>query len=157
MAEKFVLVSALETLNKGDVFVEWPLHVTILPWFTLPTERQRAFENALTNRTHDVASIHTIGGEEAFFGPRQDARVRKLRRIGALASLHQLALETVRSFDGSVDDPYIERNYEPHVTFQDEKGIEEGQEVTLTALQLVRGEEAGRRTVQRVFYFGKEE
>jgi len=154
MAEKLVLVSALETLNKGQQFTEWPLHVTILPWFGLPKDREQAFDNALTNRVYKVAPVFTVGGEVALFGPNKDVQVRKLRSIGTLASLHNLVLETVRGFDGTIDSPYIERNYEPHVTFRNEQGISEGQELKLATLQLIRGDTTGLRTVERNFYLG---
>ncbi len=153
MAEKFVLISALEPLERGDQFEQWPLHVTIVPWFALPKEREQAFLNALVNRVYGKSSFVTTGGDEALFGPDKDVRVRKLRRIGALAALHNIALGAVHDFDGVVDGGYVGRDYVPHVTYQGERGIEEGQELELSAMQLVRGDVDGSRTVERVFYF----
>jgi len=156
MAEKFVLVSTLDSLEKGEQFTLWPLHVTVMPWFSMPDGNRQAFKNTLTNRLHDVAPIVARGDAEALFGLTKDVPVRTLHSMGALASLHALALEVVERFDGAVDSPYVGSNYIPHITNQNGEGIEEGQEVRFDAVQLIRGDVNGLRTVERVFYLANE-
>lgn len=155
MAEKLVLVSSLEPLKKGDRFETWPLHVTILQWFSLPREFEPAFVNALANQAHATKPPVAVGDVEAMFGPEHDVRVRTLRSMGALAALHARVYETARRFDGIVDSPYVLRDYRPHVTYQGERGIAEGETVRLTAMQLIRGDVGGPRTIEHVFHLGQ--
>ena len=164
MAEKLFLASSLEPLHKGDQFKDWPLHVTVVPWFQV--NLYRAFENALGNKIHslspvqitgssEIVPLRTVGGDEALFGPEEDVRVRKLRDIGALASLHDTLLSMIERFDGQLEDTtYTGTHYVPHVTFlEDGRGIEEGERVELPGMQLISKGPESVKTVERVFTF----
>lgn len=156
MAEKLVLISSLENLEKGDDFDEWPLHVTIMPWFTVPKELERSFINAMENRMYETRPLKVVGDTDEYFGPAKTVHVRTLRNIGALASLHSRTLETLTRSGGIVDSPYIQEYFRPHITYQNGHSIKENQEVELTHMQLLRGDTQGARRVEKVFSFLKD-
>ena len=157
MAEKLVLVSAIEELNKGDTFEDqdWPLHVTIVPWFSVQEQFEPGMVRSLANHMHHVRPQTVIGDQNELFGERKTVKVRTLRHIGQLATLHTNILDVLNRIGGEVDSPYIRDLYRPHVTYQHGVSINEGQEVTLSRMQLIRGDESGPRRVENVFSFIK--
>lgn len=162
MAEKLVLISAIEELSKGDLFEDqdWPLHVTVMPWFSIPKQYEPDFVDALASRMHSVSPIVVIGDQNEYFGDKEKGeriKVRTLRNIGKLAyDIHPSVLDIINRFGGEVDSPYIRDLYRPHVTYQHGVAIDEGEEVTLERLQFIRGDERGPRLVENVFTFTKD-
>ena len=162
MAEKLVLVSAIEELNKGDTFEDqdWPLHVTVMPWFSV----QKRFEDELVDEVRDYAStirpLKVIGHVDKMFGPPnnplKEVKVRTLRNTARITGLHTGILDIINRYGAEVDLPYIRDLYQPHVTYQRGLGIEKDQEITLENLQLLRGDIIGPRIVERTFVLGEE-
>jgi 2'-5' RNA ligase len=155
MAEKFVLASTLEPLKTGDQFETWPLHVTIMQWFTIPENRFAPFDNSLKNRMHDFAPTVIEGDQVEWFGPENDVRVRVLKNIGALASLHSAVLDTISNHGGTIYSEYIGEYFRPHVTFQGEEGLEENEKRDIRGMHLIRGDVTGPRTVIKQYPFLK--
>lgn len=158
MAEKLVLISAIEELNKGDTFEDqdWPLHVTVMPWFSVPKQFEPGLIHSLANQMHQVRPQAVVGDQNELFGDRKTIEVRTLRNIGKLATLHVSVLGILNRIGGEVNSPYIRDLYRPHVTYQHGKGINENEEVTLSRMQLIRGDESGPRRVENVFNFIKD-
>lgn len=162
MAEKLVLVSAIEELNKGDTFEDqdWPLHVTIMPWFNV----QKQFEDELIDEVADYAGtthpLKVIGDVNKIFGPPnkplEEVKVRTLRNTARIALLHTGILDIINRYGAEVTSPYIRGSYQPHVTYQHGSGIEKDQEIILENLQLIRGDVSGPRIVEHTFSFGKD-
>lgn len=158
MAEKFVLISALEKFDQGDSFEnnDWPLHVTVMPWFSLPKQLESDFVDVTESHMHGVDPMMVIGDANEWFEPNQSVRVRTLRHIGQLASLHVNMLAIVTRHGGEVDSTFIRDDYRPHVTYQQKRGITQDQKITLSRMQLIRGDVDGPRAVEKVFHFGGE-
>lgn len=158
MAEKLVLISAIEGLHKGDTFEDqdWPLHVTIMPWFSVQKRFEPGLVHSLANHMHHVRPQTVIGDQNELFGDLKTIKVRTLRHIGQLATLHTNVLGILNRIGGEVDSPYIRDLYRPHVTYQHGVSIDEDEEVTLTRMQLIRGDESGPRRVENVFNFIKD-
>lgn len=146
MAEKLGIISSLEPLKKGDEFSEFPLHVTLMTWFDM--SHKEAFTHQLQNFAARNATQAVIGGEEAMFGPNNDIRVRKLGTAGSLYAMHVDLLDMVTKLDGKVwSGGYVGEDYIPHVTYQGDHGLEEGDVARLSHIQLISGDETGPRTV----------
>ena len=158
MAEKLVLVSAIEELNKGDTFEDqdWPLHVTIMPWFSVQEQFESGMIRSLANHMHHVRPQTVIGDQNELFGENKTVKVRTLRHIGQLATLHTSILDILNRIGGEVDSPYIRDLYRPHVTYQHGVSIDKNEEVTLSRMQLIRGDATGPRRVENVFTFIKD-
>lgn len=146
MAEKFGIIASLEPLKKGDEFEQFPVHVTLMTWFSMP--RERVFMNKLQNFAYTYGPQEIAGGDEAMFGKEADIRVRKLGRSGALYAMHADLLAMIRGLDGEVwSGGFVGDDYIPHVTYQEGRGLSEGEAVTLSRIQLISGDETGPRRV----------
>lgn len=146
MAEKFGIISSLDPIKKGDQFEQFPLHVTLMTWFDMPNER--AFMNKLQNFAHEYGPQAVEGGDEALFGINGDVRVRKLGRVGSLYAIHDDLHEIIIGLGGEIwSGGFVKDDYLPHVTFQDDRGIELGEQLILDRFQVIRGDEIGPRTV----------
>lgn len=150
-----LLVCTLEPLAKHAQFAEWPLHVTVVPWFTLPEQMRPAFINRVTNLTHRLSPITITGDEEAWFGERHDIRVMKVRHMGALATLHSELLHDIEESGSQVFSEWLDDEYAPHVTFHDGQSLETGESAELKEMQYIRMDMTTRRkVVEHVFTFG---
>lgn len=150
-SDKYVLVSTLEPVEKGMEFTKWPLHVTLVPWFTLPDGSFRAFDNALQNRIHNFRVQEPVGDKLELFGPNKDIRVRTLRKIGELASMHRDLAESIEQVGGALHDVWVKDLYQPHVTYTEDQGVDEGEKISLTNLNLIWGDINGNRRVEKVY------
>ena len=155
MSEKFTLISSLDDIKVGDQFEQWPLHVTVMPWFSLPEGRLAPFDNRLRNMMHNYKPMTMTGKQEAMFGPESDVRVRVVGDLGAFAVMHEAMRVLVNDNDGEVLSPYVGDAFVPHITFQGEQGIDEGQVFTLSGLQLIAGDATGPREVRKQYRFMK--
>ncbi len=150
-SDKFVLVASLDPLEKGDEFTRWPLHVTLLPWFTIPDDRMQAFDNSVKSRVHTYEAQYPAGDTLEMFGPEKNVPVRTLKNIGRLAHMHRELVECVERVNGTFYDSWIKDNFRPHLTFQKDKGIDEDELIALTHLELIWGDIHGNRRVEQVY------
>ncbi len=156
MAEKLTIVGSLEPerlYEKGDKFEgEWPLHVTLMPWFSL-NGSQPAFEHATGQAVQRFGVQEIVGGKEALFG---EDRVRLLGRVANLAGIHYLIMANLARQDGNfeTDDDlrHVGDDYVPYV-----KGLDKSETASFDRLQLVKrvmdreGKDTGVRTVINSF------
>lgn len=158
MAEKFAIISSLEPLQRGDTFESWPLHVTVMTWFSLPTHQERAFDNALRNRMHDIKPFEVTGAKQELFGPDSDVPVRLLGRVGMLGSLHNQILPVIERMSGEIipeNSDFVGDGYRPHITDQPHGRFGEGETVLLDSMQLISGDTDGPRKVLETYNFLK--
>lgn len=153
MAEKLTIVGSLEPkklYKKGDTFEgEWPLHVTMMPWFTLKGDRTD-FEQSVGDAMQYFGPQEIVGGKEDMFGPDHDIRVRLLKNMGRLAGMHDVIMANVKKQEGRFrleSLHHVGDGYVPHATYQGEYGLEHGERAKFDRLQLVRGDISGPRTV----------
>ena len=146
MAEKYGVISSLEPLKKGDTFEVFPLHVTLMTWFDIPNEA--VFLNQLYNFAHRFSSQNVVGGQEAQFGVNNDVRVRTLGRAGSLHAMHEELFDMIKTQNGEVwHGGFVGADYVPHVTYQNNRGLEQDEAANLDRIQLIRGDETGPRLV----------
>ncbi len=146
MAEKLTIISSFEQHQKGEVFEQFPLHITLLPWFDVPY-RQSLLHSVQNFATRQSPQRVEAAGE-AMFGPNEDIRVRLLGRVGSLHAMHEELLEIVSRQHGEILTPeFVDKKYVPHVTYQGDYGLEEGEVRTIDRLQVVSGDMTGPRKV----------
>lgn len=149
LEHKDIFVSGLMPLEKGDeINGEWPLHVTIVPWFTIPEHFEGAFSVAIANAMHKIHPITIHGQEEKYFGEDNSIRVRTVNSMGGLALLHDKLTDLIDRFDGEIFSQYIQgrEGYAPHVTATESDELENCEQRTLTHLHRIR-KTAGKKVV----------
>jgi 2'-5' RNA ligase len=120
----------------GERFKQWPLHVTIVPWFrnevpsgTLARELQSGYEGARPF----MVSV----GKESRFGYRRQKTVNLLDS----PELYRLEGQTRRVLHahGSwvVDEADKTRSFRPHVTAQDGERVHEGDNFRIETLYII--------------------
>ena len=145
-----LLMCSLEPMEPGTTFEQFPLHVTIQPWFSVPERMQGAFQNALTNTMHEQMKqppVKIIAGEEAVFGWEHAVRVRLLASgLGRLANLHLQTSELIQRFGGTLMQRGVGDAYTPHVTYTKHGGIEAGTPFYLPGIQHVQRDRVTRKS-----------
>jgi 2'-5' RNA ligase len=159
MAEKLILVGAVEEM-KPFQDQDWPLHVTVMPWFSVPKKFEDELIDEVADYTRTVRPLRVIGDVDKIFGPLgkplEEVKVRTLRNTARIALLHTGILDIINHYGAEVHSPYIRDLYQPHVTYQRGSGIEKDQEIILENLQLVRGDVSGPRIVEHTFELAKD-
>lgn len=153
-----LLVCTLERVEAGDTFPNGtPLHVTVQPWFAVRENTERDLRLALVRYADMQSPFAITGGERALFGPNNDLPVTKIDEgVVQLTALHLTTLGLIKKLGGTVDSPWIQEKYVPHVSDRQREGrsLQPEESVVLRALQLVRREPAGgKRIIETVFEF----
>jgi 2'-5' RNA ligase len=120
----------------GATFKDWPLHVTIVPWFRLITPSS---ELASELREHYVGSkpfkINVL--QEAQFGYKK----KKVVNIVDASELRRLEGQTRRLLHSHkawiVDEADKTRNFHPHVTAQKTERVHDGDSFNCSCLYIV--------------------
>ena len=114
--------------------LDWPLHVTILPWFTV-IEKSVALDDIKQVIT-DTHSFELIIGPEELFG---ETKVNLIGQPGKVEALHETLLEvSANNIVFSKDPEWIGNQYRPHVTHHGAERLYEGDTVTVGAVTIVQ-------------------
>jgi len=137
MSQKYIVVSFLEPLENGFNFSckEWPLHITLLPNFTI-----KGSLNELINKLGELASIVSafdveVGNNERF-GPNGEVLVSLIKPNENILSLHNVLVDVAKLY--VFDTPqYIGDGYRPHATVQLNNKLIRGQIKNINSITLV--------------------
>jgi 2'-5' RNA ligase len=136
-----ILVHMLEPQMVGSYFDRgrWPLHITLMPWFSSPTERRRELEAALKLLAQATPPASLIIGEPALFGPNKDIPVQLVAEAGKLRPLHQGLLDLLKllQLPLTAGHSFIGPEYTPHVSQYEDRRTEPGQRVEASDFYLV--------------------
>lgn len=107
----------LEPADVGYEFIEWPLHITIVPWFPCDDEKKldAILEEIAGN--HPVFSV-TVGPAE-WFGPKKDVPVNLVEASPALMALHIAVFEALEKNNFPIHQKeFVGAGYRAHITHQ---------------------------------------
>ena len=144
MTYEYILVALLDDHRPGDAFAQWPLHVTLVPWFS-PLDLKQFIEE-LKRKAGMYAQITSTVGEQRIWGPHT---VNVIDRVPVLQELHTELLALVRLHGRLlINEQYTGENYTPHVTRQSTIAAAQGRIVTIHAVYLIsRPAGGGQKTV----------
>lgn len=159
MSERLTIPHFIKEIPAGTEFKQWPLHITLLPWFLGELSEVQA---ELATAAEDLKSCHvTIGekgvknsrelGDVEYFGPSGDVAVRLLKESTNLGVIHGMLL---RSFHKYIEDKtYIGGGYNPHLTIRGNEDPGAEYVVDVDKLYLVRYINVlGGKVVEQVVY-----
>lgn len=133
MTHEYILVALLGNYQPGDTFAQWPLHVTLVPWFD-PRDLSE-FVAQLQNVAAKYGSIESTVGEQRIWGPNT---VNVITRVPQLQRLHLELLSLVRAHGTLlINEQYTGSNYTPHITHQKGVSAKKGSGVVLDTIYLV--------------------
>lgn len=138
-----LIVHLVEERPEGFRFVrsrgEWPLHITLVPWFTINDEAQtysRLEEVASASAAFDV----TVGALD-MFGTHNDVPVNIVREQEKIKALHLRIVAALQELDAAfVEERWIGENYRAHITRHESQGrwCDEGEVENIDDFHLVR-------------------
>lgn len=154
-----ILVIALEDLPIGYTFdrtrQSWPLHITLLNWFT--TQDEPSTLDALAHSASLVEPFVVLVGDDAMFGSENDVPVSLLENDAELKALHKNVLKTVLDTGGelSQETVWIGDDYTPHATHHGSKRAKPGENVTVSRICIVTVHEGDKCEVARYIPLGR--
>lgn len=125
-------------LELGDTFPQWPLHVTIVPWFRLQDHTDHIVQG-LTEALHPITPFTVTADAPILLGPRRNRPAILLRK----PTPFQVIEQRVRTYFHKkrawlVDETTkIRRGYRPHVTFQQNEQLQPGETFTCDRLYVI--------------------
>lgn len=137
-----ILVSMLGPAKVGDRFTSWPLHMTLLSWFTAPSvqEVSEVLDDVL--RAHE--SFVAKPAKRAYFG-KQRLAVRLVDLSPALRNLHYSLLQMAADNNWQVKGRYVGDQFVSHVTQQ--KSFDAEVSFAVDSIYMVESQPQGYREV----------
>jgi len=146
--ERLMIAHFTEPLGLDYEFEDWPLHISILPWFHRNKEIAVAeLELAVVH----MKSCRIALGAKAldsveFFGVNEDIPVRRVKDCTSLGVMHGMLLS---QFQLDLEDKtFIGGAYNPHLTIRENEDPGEGFEIDIKDISLVEYGKPVKKVVQ---------
>ena len=142
MAAHDQLVCALvHELAVGETFEDWPLHVTIVPWFK-PRVGEAVLLGHLAQAVKDQLAFSATVGKDAYFGAKA---VSLMQQIPHWQRIQEAAFAVVGE-DAVPTAPYnfVGSNFKPHMTVQKDLRLHPGDTFVCDALYVIEHTGEGR-------------
>lgn len=150
--QKYVIVGLLQPLAVGTEFMPeyYPLHVTIVPSFQLKTIDQHTIEELMKLcAAYPLLALTALNDE--YFGSHKEVLVSPFEKNETIQDLHQAILRILQTAGATIDEPeYIDVNYRPHTTVQDNERIYAGDKVLIDSLVIIDKLPGGNPTMRKI-------
>jgi len=159
MAIEHLMVAApLVATEVGEEYESLPPHVTLFPWFDIPTANWPRFNAALGNVASETVQPTIKGGDAAVFGAdHRPIAVRRLNRATQTFNIihgfdiHADIHRAVRRYGGDFDPSFVGQYWRPHVSNKRNYALAEDEEVRLSELTVFqRRIVSGKKMVKAV-------
>ena len=159
MAVEHLMVAApLAPAEVGREYTSLPPHMTLFPWFELPTVNWPGFDKALGAVIEEGALQPTIRGGNAL-APASEAGSLAVRRLAALPftvndalDLHTAVHRAIRRHGGDFDPSFVGSRWQPYVSDKAGYALEEDEELRIGEIAVFqRRVTAGVQMVKAVY------
>lgn len=136
-----ILVYMLEPQAVGTYFdrKRWPLHITLLPWFSASRDQHSQIKNSLAYVAQSTSAIPVEVGERALFGPLQDIPVNLISNQDNLRKLHQNLLNAIGLMQLPLVNPkYTGADYTAHISQYEDRYANQGDKIMVDSIYLVQ-------------------
>jgi len=127
----------IEPVSVNEQFRDWPLHVIIVPWFKA-NEASNGLVKGLGKALKNFGPLRVTVDKEARFGYRKSKPVNLLLS-SKLEDIEKKTRSLLHLTGAKIIDETtkIKRSFRPHVTFQKEKHLREGDTFVASKLYIV--------------------
>jgi 2'-5' RNA ligase len=134
MKKEYVVVALLDTADIGDRLVQWPLHLTIVPWFSYYEPEK--FLDEVRNIVNQTSAIDLQVSSQTTWGYNT---VNTVQYSISLHRLHEdlLKLAMKHGRMNRTGNDYHGRSYTPHITHQGRSRVNEGQRIKIETVYVV--------------------
>jgi 2'-5' RNA ligase len=125
--------------------VNWPLHITLVPWFLcgLPDKLDMELARALAG----LQQFDVRVGDETMFGSKKNMRVNLIEPNDQLSKLHQILLGKVRQLGQlDTDEQFTGEGYRAHITHVRDRFRSSGDKVRIDSIHLTELTDPGHCT-----------
>ena len=127
----------VEPIAKAATFTDWPLHVTIVPWFRLDQSSSNLALLLLQNFTDHAAFTVYVRGENQF-GYKKQKTVNLVSASQLLVIESQTRQVLHKQHAWIVDEAdHTQRSFRPHVTVQRSRRVQEGDQFHCNRLYII--------------------
>jgi 2'-5' RNA ligase len=114
-----ILVWFVDAPVSGSSFIKkrssWPLHLTLVPWFTCSDIPSLQDDLQYIARTNSSVLLHV--GEYDAFGPDKTTTVNLIQEVVPVTALHSQLLSTILKHKGVLSEgAYVGPTFRPHIT-----------------------------------------
>ena len=122
-----LVVAFVQNPVVGDTFTDWPLHVTVVPWFRVSLSTEE-LAKCLTDALSGVQPFEVVMSVEALFGSRQNKTVNIVWLPSPLQTIEKRVRKLLRNRKAWLVDETTKQHekYVPHVTAQKDERLYEG-------------------------------
>lgn len=133
-----LICAFVEPQSESEQFADWPLHVTIVPWFRTPLTTATIVQ-ALAKRLHNQPQFQVTLDGEAQFGRRGQKLVHLVQEPTPLMGIEQKIRSYLHKHDAWIADETTasRRPFRPHVTRQAHADVEAGSTFMCDTLYIV--------------------
>lgn len=118
---------------------EWPLYVTLLPWFGIPETREDELKHELRRIADKTEPISVKTEGEDMFGRKHNIRVRLLGSESLRAMHYRLTNVVENNLKGVIrDTEFCGRKYQPHIAEQGHILVPANKELKISSFSLVQ-------------------
>ena len=136
-----ILVHMLEPQEIGSYFDRhrWPLHITLLPWFSARPDQHAQLRQTLTQVAQTVPPAAVTVGGIAQFGPHKDIPVNLIADQTTLVPLHQALLDLIHELGMPlVSAEWIGPTFTAHISRYEDRHANAGDTVRVGSFYLVQ-------------------
>jgi len=134
--EHLVVIMA-EATRVGREFVEWPLHITIVPWFPTADEAKLDAVMEILAARHQAFEVKV--GKIDYFGKKDKLAVNHIEDNNRLRDLHWEVFHSLEKNGFLIHQKdHLGEKYKPHITHQAGRYKWPGEVVNISALSLVK-------------------
>ncbi len=120
-----IIVHLVEKRAEGTIFArtraDWPLHVTLVPWFSVADDQRDALLSQLNHYATKKTPFSVHIGKEELFGVGMDIPVNLIAEQVPVASLHEELMAIVGRYGKQFRQNAgqflsVQQNYRAHIT-----------------------------------------
>lgn len=135
VGERLFVAATLDPVEEGQRFARIPPHMTVVGWFSFPSEKQAVLWNAMdTIFTNKEVFQNLQGGKQLQFGEHHDIPVREIlhAETNPYFAIHALVKRMGKFPEGHK----FSDIFSPHVTDEPLRSVAEGETIKIPTVAL---------------------
>ena len=153
-----IILACLIPEEQGNIpthFTNWPLHLTLIPWFKISGKELPKFLTAVESIASNYGPIQLKQEGSTNFSTRE-VRVTLIRPTSEIINLHQDLLLAISDSNALIlSSRYTGSNFRPHITEQAGRSLPEAKVIISHKLYLITKEFADQRQIVHDIEFSK--
>jgi 2'-5' RNA ligase len=139
----------VEPMHVRDMFTQWPLHITIIPWFRTDISTDD-FARTLSQRLSPLQPFQVIVNGETRMG--HNKTVNLLKMPSPIENIAHQARKLLHEKDSWIVDETTKkhRDFRPHITAQKDTRVHEGDRLICDSLYIIEQKGDHKEVVSRI-------